>query len=94
MTLHPQNDRIGTAGIPCPSGGRPRGPPVYVAHDGSAKHNTPLCPELSGAYRALGREAALYAYGDYWCETCRMYKMQIDGSGWTDPRYRDDADDL
>jgi len=92
MTLHPQNARIGTAGIPFPPQPAPRRPAVYVADGSDTKHNTPLCPELSGPYRALGREDALYAHGDRWCETCRMYKMEIDGSGWTDPRYRTDDD--
>jgi len=92
MSLHPQNDRVGTAGITLPGLNYYRFPPVYVSEDGEEKHRTPLCPELRGeVYRMVCREDALYIYGERWCETCRMAKLTTDESGWTDPRYRREA---
>jgi|GEM_PF-2730278 len=91
--LHPQNHRIGTAGISLSGLDQPRFPPVYVTKGGQEKHETPLCPEVQGeVHYAICREDALYGYGENWCDTCRMYRLTIDGSGWTDPRFRNDGD--
>lgn len=91
--LHPQNHRIGTAGIPFPPNAAPRNPPVFVTEHGQEQHETPLCPEVQGkVHYAICREDALYAYGEHWCETCRMHRLTIDDSGWTDPRFRDNED--
>lgn len=89
-TLHPQNGRVGDAGI-----GEAimeylnyyRRPPVYVTEHGEVKHETPLCPHVRGRrHRAMCREDALYVYGERWCQTCRFAPYGHDG--WTDPRYR------
>lgn len=44
--LHPQNRRIGTAGLAVLS--QPRRPPVLVTEDGHERHETSLCPEVQG----------------------------------------------
>lgn len=95
--LHPKNGRVGDEGI-----GDTimehltyyRRPYVYVARDGDQKHRTPLCPELTGqVYRMVCNEEALYAYGERWCDTCRSHDLTVDGTGWTDPRYTEAADE-
>lgn len=89
--LHPQNSTIGTARIPFPPKGPARTPPVYVTEHGEEQHETPLCPHVKGrTHYAVCREEALYLLGERRCETCRMHRLTIDDSGWTDPRYRSD----
>lgn len=91
MSIHPNNDVIGTAGIPFPPTPAPRGPYRYVTEDGQELHRSPLCPELvDEVYYALGAEEALYAYGECYCETCRSHDIDLEDTGWTDPRYRRD----
>lgn len=83
--LHPQNGRIPDRGLER-AFSHHRNPPVFVVEDGDEKHETPLCPEVQGQkHYALCREDALYAYGENWCEKCRMHNV---GPGWKDPRYR------
>ena len=91
-SLHPQNDRIGTAGLPITELlNSYRFPPVWVTVSGTTKHETPLCPHVKNRpHRMICRESALYAYGEEWCGTCRMHN--IESGGWTDPRYRQDDD--
>lgn len=93
-SLHPNNDRIGAAGIPFPPEPPPRRPPSYVTEHGEVRHRTPLCPAVRGrVYVALGAETALYAYGERHCDVCRQYDCRLDGTGWTDPRYRQPTTD-
>lgn len=72
MTLHPMNDRIGDAGLDLAEFlNYRRFPPVYVTEHGTAKHDTPRCPHVTGhVHYAMCREDALYVYGENWCRTC------------------------
>lgn len=80
--LHPQNDRIGTAGIPFPPNPAPRRSPVFVTEHGQEQHEMPLYSAVQGeTHYAICREKALYAFGENWCETCRMHRLTIDDSG-------------
>lgn len=91
--LHPQNDRVGHAGIPFPPDPPPRNPPVYVTEHGEEQHETPLCPHVRGrTHYAICREEGLYVFGERRCDTCRMHNLSFEESGWTDPRYREEAD--
>jgi len=93
-TLHPQNGRVGDAGIGeaiMESLNYYRRPSVYVTEHGECKHETPLCPHVRGrTHRAICREGALYVYGERWCGTCRHHGVELPrrDTGWTDPRYR------
>lgn len=86
-SLHPQNHRIPDRGLERPFA-HFRHPAVYVVEGGDKKHETPLCPNVQGqTHYALCSEDALYAYGENWCQECRMHDV---GPGWKDPRYRRD----
>lgn len=92
MSLHPQNGKVGTAGLSFPPEPAPRGPYRYAAATGDELHRTPLCPELRGqTYYAWGAEEALYAFGERFCPTCNAYHIDLEDTGWTDPRYRRDG---
>jgi hypothetical protein len=88
-TLHPQNARVGDAGLPIGEFlDYRRRPYLVVTNEGDQKHRTPLCPEVRGrVWRLIGAEDALYAYGENRCETCRLYNLSREETGWTDPRY-------
>jgi len=89
VRLHPQNDRVGTAGLIAPGLEHFRHPAVYVTEHGEVKHETPLCPHVRGrTHYAVCREEALYIYGERRCSTCEMHRW--DSGGWTDPRFRRD----
>jgi len=94
-TLHPQNARVGTAGLPMMEFlNYRRRPFLVVTDDGDRKHRTPLCPEVRGRiWRLICNEDALYVYGERWCETCRYYDLLDEDTGWTDPRYRNEERD-
>ena len=88
--LHPQNDRVGTAGIPFPPQPKPRYPPKVATVDADQLHRSALCPEIAGdVYYLIGAEEALYAYGENHCDVCRHYNTDLErDDSWTDPRYR------
>lgn len=89
MTLHPLNDQVGADGLSFPPEPTPRGPFRYVTEGGDELHLSPLCPEMADqVYYALGAEESLYAVGERYCETCRLYNLTLEDTGWTDPRYR------
>ena len=88
-TLHPQNNRVGDAGLDLSEFfNYYRRPYLIVTAEGDRKHRTPLCPEVRGeTWRLICNEDALYVYGERWCENCRHHDLASDES-WTDPRYR------
>ena len=87
--LHPQNARVGDAGLPIGAFlDSRRRPFLVVTNEGDQQHRTPLCPEVRGrVWRLIGAEAALYVCGENRCETCRLYNLAGEETGWTDPRY-------
>jgi len=93
--LHPQNARVGDAGLPIGEFlGYRRRPYLAVTDEGDQKHWTPLCPEIRGrVWRLIGAEEALYVYGERWCEMCRGHDLAGEETGWTDPRYRREESD-
>lgn len=80
VSLHPQNDRIGDEGL--------RGmmeylnyyrrPPVYVPLEDAIQHESPCCPRLTGSYRMMCAEEALYACGERRCQVCAGQRHRVD----------------
>lgn len=56
-----------------------RRPEMYVPLEGEpVQHENPCCPELTGSYRMMCAEEALYACGLRHCEVCEFNRDRID----------------